>query len=128
MQTGQPFGDWELSMTLHSRRRMQQRGITARMVRIALEIGEKRQSHQAVCHRITERLLLHTRFAAESDRLRGLCVVVSLDGSIVTVKWDYRLRQPGPLRRANAENWRKLRPRRALPQYEGEPESFSRAA
>lgn len=128
MQTEQPFGSRELSLTLHSRSRMQQRGITARMVRIALEIGERQPSHEAVCHRITERRLLHTRFAAESDRLRGLCVVVSRDGRIVTVKWDYRLRQPGPLRRANAENWRQLHSRRSMPPHQAPAVALAPAA
>jgi hypothetical protein len=104
----------DLALTLHSRARMQQRGITARMVRIALEYGERRFSRDAVCHQLTERALCGTPFVSESDRLRGLCVVISRDGSIITVKWEYRFREPGPLRRANAENWRKVRPRRSL--------------
>jgi hypothetical protein len=99
----------EIEMSEHSRARMQQRGITARMVRIALECGEQRWSHDALCHEVTERALCGTPFEPESDRLRGLCVVRSRDGIIITVKWGFQLRRPGPLRRANRENWHALR-------------------
>lgn len=103
----------ETTLTVHSQTRMQQRGITERMIRIALEHGERYWSHGAVCYRITERSLCSTPFVSESDRLRGLCVVVARDGSIITVKWDYHFREPGPLRRRNVANWSKLRPLRS---------------
>src|SRR5438128_2508519 len=80
----------------HAGVRMQQRGVTARMVQIALLYGERDWSHGALCHRITERALCGTSFAAECDRLRGLCVVLGRDGMVITVKWDHRLRRPGP--------------------------------
>lgn len=79
---------------------MQQRGIRDTMVQIALDCGERRWSHDALCYQLTERALRHTPHARQSDRLRGLSVVTAPDGAIITVKWNYRLRQPGPLRRA----------------------------
>jgi hypothetical protein len=97
-----------LTVSGHAAVRMQQRGVTARMVRIALECGERAWSHGAVCHQVTERSLCGTPYATERDRLRGLCVVFGPDGMVITVKWDYRLCRPGPLRRANAERWREV--------------------
>lgn len=100
----------ESTMSRHSQARMQQRGISARMIQIALECGVRTWSHGAVCHRVTERSLCGTPFVSESDRLRGLCVVVARDSSsIITVKWDYHFREPGPLRRRNAANWKRVR-------------------
>lgn len=101
----------EFSLSEHAEARMHQRGITARMVRIALAIGEREWSHDAVCYRLTDRSLRGSLFARESDHLRGLCVVVADDGTVVTVKWDYRLRRPGPLRRSNREHWREVHAR-----------------
>lgn len=70
-----------------------------------MALGEDEWSHGALCYRLTERALCGSIFARESDHLRGLCVVVAADDTVVTVKWDYRLRRPGPLRRSNAERW-----------------------
>ena len=93
----------------HARARMQQRGITPRMIRVALGYGERAWSHGRICHRVTDRCLCGTAYAAESDRLRGLCVVQERGGTIVTVKWDFRLRRRGPLRRSNRARWAALR-------------------
>jgi len=113
------------ALTEHSRTRMQQRGITERMILLALAYGERAWSHDCLCYRLTERSLCRTPHAAECDRLRGLCVVLARDGCIVTVKWDFRLRRPGPLRRANRENWRALQHaalrREGVPTGQGEP-------
>jgi len=95
--------------TSHSQARMQQRGISQRMIQLALTYGERAWSHGARCYRLTERSLRRSPVARECDRLRGLCVVVAPDGAILTVKWDYQLREPGPLRRANAANWSRRR-------------------
>lgn len=97
-----------LKMSGHADVRMQQRGVTPRMVQIALVYGDQTWSHGSVCHRITERVLCGTPFAAEADRLRGLCVVLGRDGTVITVKWDHRLCRPGPLRRSNWARWREV--------------------
>jgi hypothetical protein len=102
-----------LTLSDHAAIRMQQRGITQRMILIALDCGECIHSHDALCVRVTERSLCGTRHAAESDRLRGLCVVLDSSGLIITVKWDYRLRRPGPLRRSNHERWWEVRSARS---------------
>lgn len=98
-----------LAVSHHAEARMQQRGINTRMVGIALAYGERDWSHAAIRHRVTERSLRGTPCEDESDRLRGLCVVVSGDGMVITAKWDYRLRRPGPLRRSNPSRARALR-------------------
>src|SRR3954453_19700957 len=83
--------DRALGLTDHASARMQQRGVTAPMIGIALEYGERAWSHGAVCWRLTERCLCGTPHEGESDHLRGLCAVVGRDGALITAKWDYRL-------------------------------------
>ncbi|MDR7400402.1 MAG: hypothetical protein QN144_13990, partial [Armatimonadota bacterium] len=51
-------------------------------------------------YRVTDRLLLRLGLAREADRLRGLTVVVTRDGVVRTVKWDFELRRRGQLRRS----------------------------
>lgn len=84
----------------HCQVRMQQSGITPDMLQIALEFGERRWSHSRLCYVITDRCLRGTQYARFADRLRGLCVVTAADGSLVTLKWLFRMTRPGVLRKA----------------------------
>lgn len=83
----------------HCRTRMQQRGIRPAMVEIALTHGDFRWSRCRLCFRVTDRSLRNTDHAARIDQLRGLVVVLSQGGMVITAKWDRRLR-PGLLRRS----------------------------
>ena len=60
-------------------------------------------------YRVTDRLLLRLGLAREADRLRGL-VVVTREGVVRTVKWDFELRRRGLLRRSRwVGRWRRGR-------------------
>jgi hypothetical protein len=99
----------------HGLVRMQQRGITARMVGIAVRCGERSWSHSMVCYRITDRSLRNTPYASEVDQLRGVCVVMADGKHVVTVKWDYRMRRPGLMRRARLVERLSNYPKNPLP-------------
>jgi hypothetical protein len=87
------FGRTIWTLTEHARQRVQQRGIRPWMIQVAMEWGEADFNHGCVGYLLTDRTLLKTPFESCRDRLRGLCVVVSLEmGAIVTVKWIHRLR------------------------------------
>lgn len=70
-------------------------------VDIALQHGEARWSRGDRVHVLTDRTLRGTPWEDQADRLRGLTVVVTVDGTVRTVKWDFKVRsRPGVLRRA----------------------------
>lgn len=88
-----------LQMTDHSEQRHHQRAIPEWAIELALR-GRPTWSHGRLVYRVTDRLLLQLGHEDMADRLRGLTVVTAVDGTIVTVKWDGRLRQRGCLRRS----------------------------
>lgn len=85
--------------TRHSARRGQQRAISQEHIDIALAHGRPSQSHGDTSYTLDDRTLQHTPYSRRADRLRGLTVVLTSDGKLRTVKWDYRIRRrPGILR------------------------------
>ena len=87
-------------MTDHSRIRSQQRSIDDQVVELVLRYGHRRYSHGDMVYELRDRNLRGTPFEREADRLRGAAVVLTSDGAVRTVMWDYRLRRrPGLLRR-----------------------------
>jgi hypothetical protein len=89
----------ELKLTVHALRRMHQRGVASRAVLLALQAKPVIHGGDLI-YRITDRFLIRSGLTCCADRLRGLTVVVRPDGVIRTVKWDYRRRRIGPLRRS----------------------------
>lgn len=88
------------TMTDHSRIRSQQRSIDDQVVELVLRYGHRRHSHGDMVYELRDRSLRGTPFEREADRLRGASVVLTSDGMVRTVMWDYRLRRrPGLLRR-----------------------------
>ncbi len=89
-----------LRMTDHSRIRSRQRCIGDEVVELVLLYGHRRHSHGDLVYEIRDRSLRGTPYERDADRLRGATVVVTSDGAVRTVMWDYRLRRrPGLLRR-----------------------------
>ncbi len=84
-----------LLLSEHARRRMHQRAIKPWMVDVALRFGEKIHDGMGCIRNIvTDKVLENTPYEHLKERLRGLCVVVSIaDGAIVTVEWFYKLRR-----------------------------------
>jgi len=89
-----------LPFSEHARQRMHQRAIKAWMVDVALEFGEKLYDGKGcIRHIVTDRVLENTPYEQFKEKLRGLCVVVSIaDGMIVTVEWLHKLRRKTPQR------------------------------
>jgi hypothetical protein len=85
--------------TVHAEQRQHQRAIPQWAIDVALRAWPI-CSHGALIYRVTDRLLLQLGLEALPDRLRGLTVVTGIDGAIITVKWDARLRRRGYLRRS----------------------------
>lgn len=80
----------------HARTRMQQRSIDPEMIEVALRYGRMRHDHGSEVYELGDRSLVGTPYERERERLRGLSVVMSRDGSVTTVKWAYHLRhRPG---------------------------------
>jgi len=79
---------------------MQQRGITSQMVDIALRYGRRDYVPGAKRYRITDRALLSTPYEKQTDRLRGLTLIVYEDTCVGTVYWDRRLKKRGCRRRS----------------------------
>jgi hypothetical protein len=114
-------GNWEvnemavmldsLPLSEHARQRMHQRAIKPWMVEVALGFGEKlHDGNGCIRHIVTDRVLENTPYEPFKEKLRGLCVVVSIaDGTIVTVEWLYKLRSKAPKRfsmRRSVKNFR----------------------
>jgi hypothetical protein len=102
--------DGVLVLSEHARRRCQQRGVRAADLRVALR-ARPVYDHGDLVYRVTHRLLVRLGLGREAERLRGLAVVVSPEGAVRTVKWDYDARRRGMLRRsrllsARREGWR----------------------
>ena len=89
----------ELVLSDHAARRCQQRGIRPEDLWVALR-AKATYSHGCLVYRVTDRLLARLGIHTRADRLRGLTVVVDTSGVVRTVKWDFRLRKSGPLRRS----------------------------
>lgn len=96
-------------MSEHALRRCQQRAVREEDLRVALRAKPVHDRGDLV-YRVTDRLLLRLGLAREAERLRGLVVVVTRDGVVRTVKWDFELRQRGLLRRSRrGGRWRTRR-------------------
>lgn len=78
--------DFEYVLVPHARCRMQQRGVTAAMIRTVVQHGEIRESHGRLCHLVTGATLRELAAVRDARRLHGLCVVTEPDGRIVTIK------------------------------------------
>jgi hypothetical protein len=89
------------TISKHAGVRLQQRGITPTMLSAALTYGLREWSHGAILCQVTDRALRGTPLSREGDRLRGLVLVLSRDGTLITAKWDRKLSRPGPARRQN---------------------------
>lgn len=90
-----------ITMSAHALKRGHQRAISRADIDLALMYGRRKRSYGDFCFTLTDRALRDTPHEALCDRLRGLCVVLSGDGTVRTVKWDGRTtRRPGVLRRA----------------------------
>jgi len=89
-----------LSHTRHSATRAQQRAISDQAIDIALaHHGRRQHTHGDLSYTLDDRSLRHTPYARLADRLRGLTVVLTREGTIKTVKWTYAIRRrPGVLR------------------------------
>jgi len=103
-----------LVLSEHARQRMHQRAIRPWMVEVALNYGETVfDGKGCVRHIVTDKSLENTPYEDERERLRGLCVVVSLsDGTIITVEWVYDLKRKYPrldFPRSVKNSWRKKR-------------------
>jgi hypothetical protein len=89
----------QLVLSEHAARRCQQRGIRPEDLYLALR-AKPAWSHGCLVYQITDRLLARLGLHTRADRLRGLTVVVTTTGVVLTVKWDFRLRKTGLLRRS----------------------------
>lgn len=94
-------------LTNHARTRSRQRCLGPAIIELVLRYGHRRQDHGDELYEIRDRDLLGTPFEKKADRLRGASVVLTRDGDIRTVKWQYRLRhRPGLLRGSRSrEGW-----------------------
>lgn len=79
--------------TKHAETRKQQRGISDIDINIAFQYGEMKWSHGCILFVITDRALKATPNAKNISHLRGLTLVTAQDGSLVTVKFDYNIRE-----------------------------------
>lgn len=90
-----------ITMSAHALKRGHQRAISRADIDLALRFAFAKRSHGDLCFTLTDRALRDTPHERCCDRLRGLCVVLSGDGTVRTVKWDGRTtRRPGVMRRA----------------------------
>jgi hypothetical protein len=82
-----------MSLSIHAQSRMQQRAIRPHNVQLALEYGEREHHQGDVCYTLTDRALRDTPWQHLADRLRGLCVVLTRDDVVKTVKWRWDVRK-----------------------------------
>jgi len=96
------------SLTAHASTRAQQRGVSNHDIALAIEYGDKKWSHGDRKFLLTDRALrkLQERIVEKGcDRLRGLCVIVTANNSVRTVKWDFKCaNHPGVLRGAKLKS------------------------
>lgn len=85
-------GTRELVLSEHALRRCQQRGVREEDLRVALRAKPVHDRGDLV-YRVTDLLLLQLGLARQADRLRGLVVVVTREGVVRTVKWNFELRR-----------------------------------
>jgi hypothetical protein len=91
----------ELHISFHAACRLHQRGIGLDDLQIALDCGARRWSHGDLIFLLTDRALQNTPHEHKCARLRGLCLVITCENVVRTVKWDkHAARHPGVLRRA----------------------------
>jgi len=82
-----------MNLTHHARQRCQQRCIQSQRIQIALDYGRPARPYVLV---LDDRSLEGTPYQHRTAELRGLCVVLTPDGAVRTVMWDYNLRRrPG---------------------------------
>jgi len=96
---------------------MQQRAISLEMINLALRLGRSYRSYGAKVYQLTDRSLADTPYQKQTDRLRGLTVVVQ-DGEIRTAYWDRALRKRGRFRRSRLLQRKKEKQERALRRYQ----------
>ncbi len=90
-----------ITMSAHARKRGHQRAISRADIDLALRYGRTSRSYGDRCFTLTDRALRDTPHEASCDRLRGLCVILTGDNTVRTVKWDGdTTRRPGVLRRS----------------------------
>ncbi len=95
----------DLHLSFHARTRLSQRGIDLNDLQIALNCGTRRRSHGNWVLLLTDRALQNTEHEKKCDRLRGLCLVITTDNVVRTVKWDNQCRDRGGiLRRSKRQN------------------------
>lgn len=91
----------DLHLSFHATARLKQRGIHWDDLQIALTFGARRRSHGDWIFLLTDRALQNTAHEKECDRLRGLCLVVTADKVVRTVKWDRQCRARGGVLRGS---------------------------
>jgi hypothetical protein len=77
-----------LKLTRHASERMVQRGIRHEGLNLVLDYGEIRFSHGLMKIVLTDKCLRGTTAEKDMDKFRGLEVVVSSDGDVITVMWN----------------------------------------
>lgn len=91
-----------LRWSKHARVRLRQRAATPDMVELVLCHGTVSHHGGDEVYVLTDRSLVGTPHERKADRLRGLCVVLTQDGTVRTVMWNHRVRhRPGRLRRGH---------------------------
>ena len=87
-----------LQFTEHAWLRLCHRRVPLQGVLLALET-DPIFDHGDLVYCLTDRFLMARRLSHLAERLRGLTVVVTRDGVIKTVKWDFQKKRKGLLRR-----------------------------
>lgn len=87
----------------HAVKRKQQRAITEEMIRLTLEFGEVEPHYGRLRYYLTDRMLRFAGLAHAVERLRGLCVITSPDGVVITTYRLPRFCRPGVLRRRQSK-------------------------
>lgn len=99
-------------LSKHARNRAKQRGVSQEDILIVLKHGKPRRSYGCWRFCLTDRAVRNTSVERRIDELRGLTVIRANDGIILTVLWDWRVKnRPRVLSRSNIVA-RKLRHRR----------------
>lgn len=86
----------------HAQKRQSQRAIPSHFVELAVSFGRVLRSHGDLCYLLDDRSIrLAPGWVRQlSDRLRGLCVIVTPDNTIRTTMWRNDVRKnPGVLRK-----------------------------
>jgi hypothetical protein len=86
--------------TRHAETRKQQRGISDADIQIAFQYGEMLWSHGCILYIITDNALRLSPWMKNASHLRGLTLVTTNEGDLITVKYNYALR-------GNPKVWRK---------------------